>query len=605
MFLSEIANCSPAMNAEDQPERGPGPPPKDMQTNEDAPTEPPNDEDVFKRSKKLNRTPQKKQAQQEGTEGNPKRKGSPLTRSKSCSEGFLAGEEDPKRLKRETWFQRLGEEVKALNKLIAAAPTTSVKVKTSARKLITLWEAEQFDRISVKAVEKPNPDIAQEEAIATREMSTQTPASVQAEFTAEDIRAQFEQASCHEDILARDWPRATYRRTSFTRGGLFKPRTDALRVILCKAEELATNPAILRLSATYPTLKQLNEDNLPAGKSAVVKCGEEIVIDGQENSAGKQMITVRSLHSTGTEELVKVIREASQEARGKVQRIVLSFPPELDPQRARKIAEISADVDLHYEVPTIRPPKNAHPKERLQHRPTQDGMSSFTITPSSKDVTLADIVKGMHNGVNPQEMGVQVRSVRETRNGNVQVRFKENCVNPAFYGKVKTVLSDMATCHQRTGAVIINDIEAGAKEEDVTKALAEALGIDQDQLNPSRISSSARGRSMIVGMPVELTRRALRLKTIGLNWTRAKIREKIDPDFCDFCQLFGHQSRSCTTKKPVGKRCFNCGSLEHLRAACKSQTACPTCNDAPHRMNSMACPVFRDLVHQKRSEHQQ
>lgn len=586
------------------------PPPHELPADPDGSEEPANEDEVFKPNKKLNRTPPKKLApifgpRPDGADGPPKRKGSPLDRTRSVSEGALHVDNDHKRPKREDWFARLGMEIKALNKLIAAASKTSTNIKISARKLSTYWEAEQFDRSAPKSDPEANPDIAQDEATACREMGTQTPASVQAEFTAEDIRAKFEIVSSHDELLAREWPRATFRQTTLTRGGLYKPRTDAVRVILCKAPDLETNPAILRLGATHPTLKQLNEENLPAGKTAIVKCGEEIVIDGEGNDAGKQTIAVCSLETIENDELIKAIKNASQLATGNVQRIVLSFPTEIDPQRARKLTEIGADVNLMYEIPTTRQPRSTQREKKQQQRPLPDKMASFIITPSNKDVTLADIVKGMHNGVNPQALGVQVSSVRETRNGKVQVRFKESGANPAFYGKVKSVLASMATCHQRTGAVIVHDIEAGAEESDVTNAMAEALGIDKDLLNPSRITSGPRGRSMIIGMPVELTRRALQLKTIGLNWTRAKIREKVDPDFCDSCQAFGHPTKSCTIRKPVGKRCLNCGSLEHLRAACIHPTACFTCNGAQHRMNSMACPVFRDLVHQKRKESMQ
>lgn len=227
----------------------------------------------------------------------------------------------------------------------------------------------------------------------------------------------------------------------------------------------------------------------------------------------------------------------------------------------------------------------------------------MTLKPN-KETTLAEIVKGLHGAVNPQEMGVKVHYVRETKSGSVQVKFNENSATPAFYNKVKSTMGDRATCALRTGAVILYDIEVGATEEDLKRSLAEELQVEQTEVTCGNITTSARGRSLIVSLETNLVPRALQLRSIGGGWPLAKIREKIDPGYCDNCQLFGHLTRQCTSKVRTERRCLNCAMTDHSRAACTNEPACYVCNGAKHRMNAMACPHFRNCVHQIKKRQQ-
>lgn len=96
-------------------------------------------------------------------------------------------------------------------------------------------------------------------------------------------------------------------------------------------------------------------------------------------------------------------------------------------------------------------------------------------------------------------------------------------------------------------------------------------------------------------------RRVLLNKRITIGWYQCRIRERVEPDFCQRCQHFGHDSRNCRVQTAVARRCLRCGSNKHLARDCEEKEEfCLSCNASGHRANSMKRPVYRELVEKKR-----
>ena len=52
-------------------------------------------------------------------------------------------------------------------------------------------------------------------------------------------------------------------------------------------------------------------------------------------------------------------------------------------------------------------------------------------------------------------------------------------------------------------------------------------------------------RMLFVKLAPEAAQRAIELTWLPLEWTRALIRPKVDPDFCANCQKYGHLLKDC------------------------------------------------------------
>lgn len=247
-------------------------------------------------------------------------------------------------------------------------------------------------------------------------------------------------------------------------------------------------------------------------------------------------------------------RISAQAEESRSDTIIVSLPPEADTSFARKALELSLhDNGIIGEILIDKQNRQAHQGNAQRHRRPGD-KSSFTIVPKGDETTLADIVKRVQEEVDPISMG------------GVKVTFQNNKSEPTtFLEKVQQCVAAKATCQLRKGSVIVQDIEAALSEKEILSILAEELGVPVTRLEAGKISNSYRCRSLVVTMSCDLADRAVKLKHIKQCWTRAHIREKIDPDFCDYCQVYEHHSWNSKIKIRQPRRCYNCGERGHIK----------------------------------------
>lgn len=529
-----------------------------------------------------------------------KRKASPLgpsilERSSSLTE--LRGANGKRPRPEEEPFARLTKEVARLESLVKAHPTTKKEIKDGIGnlRLLVMIAKNEWTR-----PEAPKPELPETSNPVTCDGESQTPREISTVHVADFINRSKQDADKREEILKLNWPKDAFEFTRVVKGGLMKTNADTVRVIVCKPSEVATNSALLKLGQALPALAGLSDANLPPGKVATVRCGGAVEIDGVTRIDNTQCIVVVNPPSLEESTLTEFLGTVSDEARKvKPAKIFLSFPDEVDCTRGRMMAEISLKslalpVDIVagklQRTHSRKPSRNAEPSPRT---------SSFKIVPSDKK-TLADIVRGLKTEINPEAMGVKIHRMEETKNGDLHIVYKESSASKnTFMNKVQSAVSGKAKVETRTSSIIISGLEAGVDEDYVIQSLATALAVPKDHMRPGKISSNFRGSSLIVSMPQEMALRAIELGTLQQSWTRARIREKVDPDFCGTCQSYGH--RHCN-KAQVEKRCFNCGTTGHTRAECKNPTACHVCMVEGHRSNGMACPSFRRMVYDKRAK---
>lgn len=526
---------------------------------------------------------------------------SPLSRDRSASTGDCR-DQDKKWKGDFTGLERLSKEIKKLLSLVNSAPKTKTEIKCSAKKLEVLAELAWLD---VQVVQTTPQDTTETMAhVETREFGTQTPSSIATESDAAEIRELFNSPDNLKELVARPWPRATFQATRVVKGGMFSSRPETARIFIALHGAIGDSDIINRLGQTIPMVKKITDSSLPAGKSATIRCGGEIIIDGKANDDDQQVIVVSAVESLQPDHISCAIRSSLDALKTtKAKKICLAFPPDLEVETARKLVEImlnSSQITAEIVAPRNQRIEHHHKiRGSGNNRQVHHGKpETLTLSPL-ENCTMADIVKGFHENIDPQQMGVQVKSFRETANGSLRVTFKETGNSNTFANTVRTVLAAKAKLHQKTAAIIIDNIEAGLDQTDVVDALSKALGVDPVCLNAGKISPR---RSLIISMSEDQKARALVLKRLLLRYTSATIRDKIDPEFCSKCQVYGHASRSCTNSTPCKIRCMNCGQMDgHMRAECPNPTACFACNLEGHRANSMSCPVFRKLVHDKRN----
>lgn len=124
---------------------------------------------------------------------------------------------------------------------------------------------------------------------------------------------------------------------------MFTPRPETARIIIALHGRIGDSDIINRLGQTIPMVKKITDLTLPAGKTATVRRGGEIIIDGQANDDDQQVIAVCAveMESLRPDHISCAIR-ASVDAleMANVKKICLNFPPDLEVETARKLVEI-------------------------------------------------------------------------------------------------------------------------------------------------------------------------------------------------------------------------------------------------------------------------
>lgn len=533
-----------------------------------------------------------------------KRRGSPLSKCVSCGD-LREDLESSKRPRgegtRSDYTDQLEQEILHLLKEIS--PTTKLEIKQSSQKIKVLFDL--MRNCPEEKWSQQEPEVGQ--ATETREICTQTPSSIPDESVAADIRELFKFPDQLQVLMETDWPKATYECTRIGKGGIFKAHPNVDRVVVLRNGAIDKSEMFKRLCQIHPVISKLTNENLKGGQIAVVSSADAVEIEGETSNDKAQSLIFACLdneeHGSAIALMKKVVIKLQELHSSKA---CVAFPKDMNFSTCRKWCEVGfTNTGIKVEVVASKLQREAHHIKEVKglkakgDRPTNMS-STLTIRSKDSNKSFAEIVKTMQDKIDPNSEGVNISTIKETKTG-VLVRFREKSHGAArtFVDKVKQVTGPDISCTQGTGAIIVQDVEVGATADDVKEALAEALGLNVINFTAGEVRLNARGSGCVtIGLPSEHVERAVRLKSIGLKWTRAKIKEKIQPDFCVNCQRYGH--RHCSEPRAL-RRCTNCGETDHLRAACdKKECFCFFCDTEGHRENSMACPKYRALVEVKR-----
>lgn len=94
----------------------------------------------------------------------------------------------------------------------------------------------------------------------------------------------------------------------------------------------------------------------------------------------------------------------------------------------------------------------------------------------------ADVLKDIRRNVKPDEMNVTVKSIRETRHGDVLVELDATAENRSLFGSaIQKAIGDAGSVRHLTprAQVEIRDVDAATEEDEVTQALHDFLGEDR------------------------------------------------------------------------------------------------------------------------------
>ena len=216
----------------------------------------------------------------------------------------------------------------------------------------------------------------------------------------------------------------------------------------------------------------------------------------------------------------------------------------------------------------------------------------------------ADVVKDIRMKVKPEEIGVEVRAVKETRAGNVLLELGSTSGNQSKFGEaLQTAIGKTGDVRHLVpkGQVVIRDLDAATDEEEVKAALKVFSGAETGGYLKINMTKKTRWGTLTAFVETEepFAAKLVEAEHIKIGWVSCSVRRHETVARCFRCHGFNHMAADCNSTDR-GKICWRCGEGDHLSSNCKNKPKCYMCAEintentrVDHVAGSINCDVYK------------
>lgn len=216
----------------------------------------------------------------------------------------------------------------------------------------------------------------------------------------------------------------------------------------------------------------------------------------------------------------------------------------------------------------------------------------------SGDTKYADLLKTVKEKVDLTRVGVQVKSIRKTRKGDLLLEVKGDRQDAGALKEAihKTVDNKVSLINKET-TIHVLDIGAALTKDEVESAIKMSVGNREAQSIRIKSMRPSRDGNQIATVQTSRVARnvLLKLGRVKIGWVGCRIRERVEVTRCFKCLEFGHRRKDCKGQDR-SDFCLNCNQTGHTAKDCASESFCPVCQKTGHRADSTKCLKFRELL---------
>lgn len=229
-------------------------------------------------------------------------------------------------------------------------------------------------------------------------------------------------------------------------------------------------------------------------------------------------------------------------------------------------------------------------------RPTsQKKKEQEAVLVKMKGTSYADLLKKLKESVDPEELGVDLNGVKQTRNGDMLLLVKNGMKKAEdLKNKIKEKLPTANTSHVTSKKVIhLKDLDGVTNTEEIREAVSRCLKTEQENIDIRALRPAYGGRQNVtVILKSEDADKLIEMGNIKIGWTNCRIIERKQDTKCHRCWTLGHTKRDCIGPDRT-TLCLKCAKPGHKAAECKNPAYCVHCNQEGHQSSNQRCRKFK------------
>lgn len=300
-------------------------------------------------------------------------------------------------------------------------------------------------------------------------------------------------------------------------------------------------------------------------------------------------------------ELYEILKKLNVEANThKATRIKIAAAGNIKHEYLKKCVEFvfrDTDTKMQVLVPKVGANRTRQQSVRSRENPQND-----KIIVKSNGRQYADMLRAIKSSVNLDEVGVRVKTIKKTANGDVLLEVQGGKSKAELLKKEIQNRNQDTKVHIKDNNDIIHimDIDGDVNEKEIETAVAARLRLKTEEnirvlsTRPTRYGGQTATVAVKKGLVTELIREG----SIKIGWTTCRVRARVNILRCYKCLEFGHHSSICRGVDR-SKQCLNCGKDNHKAKDCKNESHCNTCQTNGHRADQTKCPRYREMIKEK------
>lgn len=229
--------------------------------------------------------------------------------------------------------------------------------------------------------------------------------------------------------------------------------------------------------------------------------------------------------------------------------------------------------------------------EKAKQYQDKPDLRKIVVKPKGESLTIqagncsyADILKKMKTSIKPEEIGVGIKKIHKTKDGNVHIELgKGDGHAKKLEYAIKTSLGEDITVQTQKEKFLldIRDLEETTEDNEIISSIMEtSCESNSEGIKVRNIRNFYGGtKQALVEVPGHIAEKVLKLSKIKVGLVICRVRRKIYPKRCFRCLQEGHVARFCKGKDR-SQMCRRCGINGHKSNTCTSLPRCVICLEA-------------------------